>query len=211
MADLRRSCPCAQPVGRVETFTTNGDQPRRVDRAIDTEDAAGLLVRFEGGARGVARSRRSAPGARTTCTGKSTARRRAAAWRAEARRSCGSATATARTSLLRDPAASALAPSPPARGTPRASPRPSASSTARSTPRSQRRPARAAGLPDLRRGPRAGADRRRDRPLARRGPGVGVEPLTSASSSTATARSSTPSRWPGEAWRRVAASPTATR
>ena len=74
--------------------------------------------------------------------------------------------------------------------------------------RRRRRAARRAGLPDLRGRPRAGADRRRDRPLARGGPlGRGA---SRASSSTATARWSIPSRCSG---RRGGGSggPTATR
>jgi predicted dehydrogenase len=53
MADLTTFMPVRkEPVGHVETFATEvGGE--FVERAIETEDAAGLLVRFEGGARGV--------------------------------------------------------------------------------------------------------------------------------------------------------------
>ena len=53
MADLTTFMPVRkEPVGHVETFATEvGGETR--DRAIETEDAAGLLVRFEGGARAV--------------------------------------------------------------------------------------------------------------------------------------------------------------
>jgi predicted dehydrogenase len=53
MADLTTFMPVRkQPVGHVETFSTEVEG-EVVERAIETEDAAGLLVRFEGGARGV--------------------------------------------------------------------------------------------------------------------------------------------------------------
>ena len=70
-------------------------------------------------------------------------------------------------------------------------------------PRGRRgRAAGRARLPDLRRRPRAGARRGRDRALARGGP-VGRSGSASWRSSTATGRWSTPSRSPGEAWRRA--------
>jgi predicted dehydrogenase len=53
MADLVTFMPVRrQPVGRVETFSTEvaGDT---VERAMATEDAAGIMLRFEGGARAV--------------------------------------------------------------------------------------------------------------------------------------------------------------
>jgi predicted dehydrogenase len=53
MADLTTFMPLRrQPIGRVETFSATAAGETR-DRAIETEDAAGILLRFEGGARGV--------------------------------------------------------------------------------------------------------------------------------------------------------------
>jgi predicted dehydrogenase len=53
MADLGTFVPVRrQPIGPVETFT-GATSAETVDVAMDTEDAAGILLRFEGGARGV--------------------------------------------------------------------------------------------------------------------------------------------------------------
>jgi predicted dehydrogenase len=53
MADLTTFIPVRRkPVGPVETFTT-GAAGDTVEAPMDTEDAAGILLRFEGGARGV--------------------------------------------------------------------------------------------------------------------------------------------------------------
>jgi predicted dehydrogenase len=53
MADLSTFIPVRrQPTGPVETFS-GGAAGETVDAAMETEDAAGILLRFEGGARGV--------------------------------------------------------------------------------------------------------------------------------------------------------------
>jgi predicted dehydrogenase len=53
MADLSTFIPVRrQPTGPVETFT-GGPAGETVDTPMETEDAAGILLRFEGGARGV--------------------------------------------------------------------------------------------------------------------------------------------------------------
>jgi predicted dehydrogenase len=53
MADLSTFIPVRRkPVGPVETFSGAG-AGETVDTPMDTEDAAGILLRFEGGARGV--------------------------------------------------------------------------------------------------------------------------------------------------------------
>ena len=63
------------PVGEVETFgAAAADDAARVREHMESDDAAGLLLRFEdGAARRRARSARSRPGARTPSSGRSTA------------------------------------------------------------------------------------------------------------------------------------------
>lgn len=46
--DIRR-----HPVGPVETFATGGPDEELVEEAMSSDDAAGILLRFEGGARGL--------------------------------------------------------------------------------------------------------------------------------------------------------------
>ena len=174
MADLTTFMPVRkEPVGRVETFTDQR-RARDRDREIETEDAAGLLVRFEGGARGVATLSQVSGGRKNHLHWEINGSRgeRRLAGRAP-RRSCGSATATRPNELLlREPGA---APHAAAHRLP-AGHAEGFGETFRELyravyPRSRSgRATRRAGLPDLRRRPRAGADRRRDRALARRGP-----------------------------------------
>ena len=71
-------------------------------RAMASDDAAGLLLRYDGGARGpCAPCRRCRRAARTRCTGRSTARRRRWRGRPPTRSGCGSATAGGPTSSSR--------------------------------------------------------------------------------------------------------------
>jgi predicted dehydrogenase len=54
MADLHTLVPVRQrPVGEVETFAVTGDDTERVPETMSSDDAAGILLRFAGGARGV--------------------------------------------------------------------------------------------------------------------------------------------------------------
>jgi predicted dehydrogenase len=71
-----------EPVGHVETFSTAGGGETR-DRAIETEDAAGLLVRFEGGARGVVTLSQVSAGRKNHLHWEINGTRASAAWRAE--------------------------------------------------------------------------------------------------------------------------------
>ena len=84
MADLTTFMPVRkQPVGQVETFSNSTPQAT-VDRPIDTEDAAALLVRFEGGARGVATLSQVSAGRKNHLHWEIDGSLAAAAWRAEA-------------------------------------------------------------------------------------------------------------------------------
>ncbi|MDA0166627.1 Gfo/Idh/MocA family oxidoreductase [Solirubrobacter ginsenosidimutans] len=83
MADLTTFMPIRkQPVGHVETFATEGGGETR-DRAIETEDAVGLLVRFEGGARGVVTLSQVSAGRKNHLHWEINGTRASAAWRAE--------------------------------------------------------------------------------------------------------------------------------
>jgi len=83
MADLTTFMPIRrEPVGHVETFSAAGEQETR-DRAIDTEDAAGLLVRFEGGARGVVTLSQVSAGRKNHLHWEINGSQASAAWRAE--------------------------------------------------------------------------------------------------------------------------------
>jgi predicted dehydrogenase len=55
MADLHTLVPVRRrPIGEVETFAAAGDGTERVPETMSSDDAAGILLRFAGGARGVA-------------------------------------------------------------------------------------------------------------------------------------------------------------
>jgi predicted dehydrogenase len=83
MADLTTFMPVRkQPTGRVETFST-GTAAQTIDRAIETEDAAGLLVRFEGGARGVVALSQVSAGRKNHLNWELNGSEASAAWRAE--------------------------------------------------------------------------------------------------------------------------------
>jgi predicted dehydrogenase len=83
MADLTTFMPIRrQPVGHVETFSKDAPKETR-DRAIETEDAAGLLVRFEGGARGVVTLSQVSAGRKNHLHWEINGSRASAAWRAE--------------------------------------------------------------------------------------------------------------------------------
>jgi predicted dehydrogenase len=83
MADLTTFMPIRrEPVGHVETFSTDAPQETR-DRAIETEDAAGLLVRFEGGARGVVTLSQVSAGRKNHLHWEINGSQASASWRAE--------------------------------------------------------------------------------------------------------------------------------
>jgi predicted dehydrogenase len=83
MADLTTFMPTRkQPVGHVETFSTDAAQEIR-ERAIETEDAAGLLLRFEGGARGVVTLSQVSAGRKNHLHWEVNGSQASAAWRAE--------------------------------------------------------------------------------------------------------------------------------
>jgi predicted dehydrogenase len=83
MADLTTFMPIRrEPVGHVETFSTGAALQTR-DRAIETEDAAGLLLRFEGGARGVVTLSQVSAGRKNHLHWEINGSRASAAWRAE--------------------------------------------------------------------------------------------------------------------------------
>jgi predicted dehydrogenase len=83
MADLTTFMPVRkEPIGHVETFSTAAAQETR-DRAIETEDAAGLLVRFEGGARGVVTLSQVSAGRKNHLHWEIAGSKASAAWRAE--------------------------------------------------------------------------------------------------------------------------------
>ena len=83
MADLTTFMPIRhQPVGRVETFSDTA-AAETVDREIGTEDAAGLLVRYEGGARGVVALSQVSAGRKNHLNWEINGSEASAAWRAE--------------------------------------------------------------------------------------------------------------------------------
>ena len=72
-----------KPRRSTEAFAkADADKAREV--AIHSEDLATVLLRFEGGAKGACRSARCAPGTRTGCGSRSTARQASLRWRAGA-------------------------------------------------------------------------------------------------------------------------------
>jgi len=68
-ADLHTFVPVRQrPVGPVETFTAHTVTPAdREDFQVGTEDAAGILLRFDNGARGVLTVSQVSPGRKNSC------------------------------------------------------------------------------------------------------------------------------------------------
>jgi len=68
MADLATVVPVRRvPVGPVETFSS-GAAGETVDRAMETEDVAGILLRLKGGARAVVTVSQVSAGRRNACT-----------------------------------------------------------------------------------------------------------------------------------------------
>jgi predicted dehydrogenase len=83
MADLTTFMPTRQqPLGRVETFSDT-TAAETVDREITTEDAAGLLVRYEDGARGVVTLSQVSAGRKNHLNWEMNGSEASAAWRAE--------------------------------------------------------------------------------------------------------------------------------
>lgn len=69
-ADLHTFVPVRhRPMGTAPTFTGHAvGEVERADFAVTTDDAAGLLLRFEGGARGVLTVSQVSPGRKNLCT-----------------------------------------------------------------------------------------------------------------------------------------------
>ena len=83
MADLTTFMPIRrEPKGRVETFSDTS-AVETVDREITTEDAAGLLVRYEDGARGVVTLSQVSAGRKNHLNWEINGSEASAAWRAE--------------------------------------------------------------------------------------------------------------------------------
>ena len=83
MADLTTFMPIRQqPLGRVETFSDT-TAAETVDREITTEDAAGLLVRYADGARGVVTLSQVSAGRKNHLNWEINGSEASAAWRAE--------------------------------------------------------------------------------------------------------------------------------
>ena len=84
MADLTTFIPVRRkPTGPVETYTSAGDG-ETVDVAMETEDAAGLLLRMSGGARAVATISQLSAGRRNRLSWEIDASQSALAWHSEA-------------------------------------------------------------------------------------------------------------------------------
>jgi predicted dehydrogenase len=97
-ADLATTIPVRRrPTREVETFSAAADV-ERVDTPMTTEDVANILVRFAGGARGLAVVSQVSAGARTRCASRSTARGARSTGTARSPRSSGSGGGTRRTS-----------------------------------------------------------------------------------------------------------------
>ena len=83
MADLTTFVPVRrQPTGPVQTFATTGGF-QTVDRQVRTEDAAAILLRFEGGARGVLAVSQVSPGRKNSLRYQIDGSREALAWDSE--------------------------------------------------------------------------------------------------------------------------------
>ena len=83
MADLVTFIPVRrQPAGRVETFSTDRSA-ETVDREIRTEDAATILLRFEGGARGMVGASQVSPGRKNSLEFEIDGSASAASWDSE--------------------------------------------------------------------------------------------------------------------------------
>jgi predicted dehydrogenase len=83
MADLTTFMPSRrQPKGRVETFS-DASAVETVEREITTEDAAGLLIRYENGARGVVTLSQVSAGRKNHLNWEINGSQASAAWRAE--------------------------------------------------------------------------------------------------------------------------------
>jgi predicted dehydrogenase len=83
MADLATVVPVRRvPVGPVETFSS-GPSGETVDREMQTDDLAGILLRLEGGARAVMSISQVSAGRRNACTFEVDGATGAVAWSAE--------------------------------------------------------------------------------------------------------------------------------
>ncbi len=173
MADLATFVKVRQqPAGPVETFSTER-ATETIARQMTTDDAATILLRFEGGARGALAVSQVSAGRKNSLQWEIDGAAAAAAWDSErpdelwiGRRERPNEV------LLRNPALMNAAGTPrraSQAATSRASPTRSRLSTGPSTPTSRRRPRRAPDLRHLRRRPRRDAGRRRDRDERPRG------------------------------------------
>jgi predicted dehydrogenase len=83
MADLTTMIPVRrQPTGPVETFSGGNGGPT-VQRPMETEDTAGILLRFEGGARGVVTISQVSAGRKNSCSFEVDGSTQAVAWDSE--------------------------------------------------------------------------------------------------------------------------------
>jgi predicted dehydrogenase len=83
MADLATFVPLRRvPLGPVETFA-GGDGGDRVEREMETEDAAGILLRLTGGARAIVTVSQVSPGRRNRCAFEVDGARASLAWDSE--------------------------------------------------------------------------------------------------------------------------------
>ena len=151
-----------QPTGPVETFS-GASAGETVDTVMETEDAAGILLRLTGGARAVVTISQVSAGRKNRLSWEIDGSESALAWHSEAPEELWLGhRGRPNELLLRE---RRRLPARPRRGLPGhlQAPLPRGLRGGR-----ERRSARRAGLPDLRRRPRGGADRRRRRALARR-------------------------------------------
>jgi predicted dehydrogenase len=67
MADLHTLVPVRRhPAGPVETFAMSGDDADLIEEAMSSDDAAGILLRYEGGTRGAVTVSQVSPGRRNS-------------------------------------------------------------------------------------------------------------------------------------------------
>ena len=84
LADLHTLVPVRRrPTGPVEAFAAAGDDEERVEVAMTSDDAAGILLRLEGGARGLVAISQVSAGRKNTLTLEVDGAEAALAWRSE--------------------------------------------------------------------------------------------------------------------------------
>ncbi len=84
LADLHTLVPVRRrPTGPVEAFASAGDDEERVEVTMSSDDAAGILLRLEGGARGLVAISQVSAGRKNTLTLEVDGAEAALAWRSE--------------------------------------------------------------------------------------------------------------------------------